>query len=623
MLEPNEETSLITARIRELNTITSYSGSNSMSSSNSTNHSLANNQLQEAQSVQHEGLTAASAPPITTTSRSQQYSSTSSNTMNNSSDNENNNNSRLMSLARLMRYLPPAISSQPSLVVAETPPLSGTVSREQSNNTTTETVIDIEHDDTTNTPETIVINISDEQQQLNGDDGATTPDENTANTTNAATTTEDGSNNDEHFDNDVTALTRRLRCLFAVLTCPIVPLAFSLTMLLFWVLYTALVTDKGLPCDEPLRAYALVSLGIFVYTPYHRTAKRFLFGYYRERDGPVRPMTVRIYDQIYHTLCLLWMYSGIKYVSDSQTCDDTSPNLFHATKVFVCVQFFFMSVLVCPLLCLPCIYLWLVRQATLLTGVNGATDLLGRRRKRNISASKILESMTNLDLEDIMSSEVKARSFFASIGVDFPESCCICMIEFPQDGCDIIEDFEEVAGLHGVDGEMITRSAAALSSLAASRISSNEQQQVTSSSTHGEETTSGLNTSGINSNDNTGNIDEINLRLVVKTNCGHFFHRHCLKTWLETTTSDASFLCPLCREDLVPPAPTPTPICTAADDDTNNNAPVDGRNNEERETAVTTYDGILDDTNDSHGNDQSNRIVNNAEQEELLGLGLV
>jgi hypothetical protein len=277
-----------------------------------------------------------------------------------------------------------------------------------------------------------------------------------------------------------------------MLTCPIVPLAATLTLLLLWVLYSALLLDWGKPCDQPLRAYALLSAAMFAYTPHHRTAKRILFGYLRERDGPTRPWGVRVYDQMYHAACLLWMYAGISWTSRSTTCAQTCPHLFKSTKVFVLVQTTFMSILVIPLLCLPCIYLWLVRQAAVIS----ANRRLLRRRKR-VAPEKVIASFITIDL-----SNETIRQFLQG------KECCICMSDF-------MEEIHHSTSTSDVVPAVTTPSSADASD-----------------------------------NKNNGKNDLV--MGVIQTQCGHLFHRACIATWLKTPYS-GSYKCPLCREDLIPP----------------------------------------------------------------------
>jgi len=266
------------------------------------------------------------------------------------------------------------------------------------------------------------INRNGENENSDNDGADATPESEAA----LAATSDDNANlndsvEEEDWENilnteDVTQLTTRLRCLFALLTCPIVPLAATLTLLLLWVLYSALLLDWGLPCDQPLRLYALLSAAMFAYTPHHRTVKRYLFGYWRERDGPVRPWKVRVYDQAYHAACLLWMYAGISWTTHAETCSLTSPNLYKSTRIFVLVQTVFMSILVIPLLCLPCIYLWLVRQASVI-----ANNRRERRRKR-ADPAKIMASFTEVDI-----SKDENQALLEG------QECCICMCDYTDE----------------------------------------------------------------------------------------------------------------------------------------------------------------------------------------------
>ena len=336
---------------------------------------------------------------------------------------------------------------------------------------------------------------------------------NANNNTNSSTIAATSSNNamdtfnaaeDEEWDTildteDITQLTTRLRCLFAMLTCPIVPLAATLTLLLLWVLYSALLLDWGKPCDQPLRAYALLSAAMFAYTPHHRTAKRILFGYLRERDGPTRPWGVRVYDQMYHATCLLWMFAGISWTSRSTTCAQTCPHLFRSTKVFVLVQTTFMSMLVIPLLCLPCIYLWLVRQAAVIS----ANRRLLRRRKR-VPPEKVIASFITIDL-----SNESIRQFLQG------KECCICMSDFMEE----IHHSTSTSSMVPVEG-------------------TGSSPNVRNDSTRG----------NIRQDTSNNNI----VVGVIQTQCGHLFHRACIATWLKTPYS-GSYKCPLCREDLIPP----------------------------------------------------------------------
>ena len=93
-----------------------------------------------------------------------------------------------------------------------------------------------------------------------------------------------------------------------ILQLPIIPIGTALSFLLLFVLYAAFVTDLHRQCSAPLHGFAIISLLLFLYAPNHRTVKYHLFAYSRERDGPTRPRGVRVYDQIFQTVCILYIY---------------------------------------------------------------------------------------------------------------------------------------------------------------------------------------------------------------------------------------------------------------------------------------------------------------------------
>ena len=101
---------------------------------------------------------------------------------------------------------------------------------------------------------------------------------------------------------------------FSLFKLPIIPLLFVLSSLLLFVLYAAFVTDLHRQCSAPLHGYAIVSLILFIYAPNHRAIKHHLFHYSRERDGPNRPRSVRVYDQAFQTTCILYVYFGMTLI---------------------------------------------------------------------------------------------------------------------------------------------------------------------------------------------------------------------------------------------------------------------------------------------------------------------
>lgn len=201
-------------------------------------------------------------------------------------------------------------------------------------------------------------------------------------------------------EEDIVTLARRLRCMFGIVTWPIVPLGTIAVLALLYLLYAAFVLrndgtiwkphggEAQEPCAHPLHAFAWASLLLACYTPNHKSIRRHLF-----RGETGRPPMVRRCDQIFHTLALLYVYAGITLVQacreDSldatgqeltnrgttnekgdtvhmgmNTCQATCPVLTDAVTLYVATLELFTLSLILPLLFLPCIYLWFLRQAT-------------------------------------------------------------------------------------------------------------------------------------------------------------------------------------------------------------------------------------------------------------------
>lgn len=99
--------------------------------------------------------------------------------------------------------------------------------------------------------------------------------------------TENGMNSDD-IDDTLTSLTRRLRCLFSVVTWPIVPTGSLCILALVWLLYSSFITDIDKSCSHPLHWYSVLSLVFLVYLTFHTSIRSYFFQYDRDRDGPDR-----------------------------------------------------------------------------------------------------------------------------------------------------------------------------------------------------------------------------------------------------------------------------------------------------------------------------------------------
>lgn len=323
----------------------------------------------------------------------------------------------------------------------------------------------------------------------------------------------------------IASLTRRLRCLFAVITWPIVPLGTIVTLALLYLVYAAFILDARKTCAHPLHWYVVISLLLIAYAPNHTRIRRHVFHYVRERDGPTRPPPVRRFDQFFHTLALLYVYGGITLVQtcredmhkideDSMvnSCTATCPNLYPALSVYVATLELFTFSLILPLLFLPCIYLWFLRQAT--ADAEALAVLQDRLREeealfRNggVTAEEIL---SHLEAVKLVADDDNNRVLIVPLQSDDPTSeakdangvkeCCICMCDF------VIADLET--------GDA----------------SSAENNQA---------------------------------EAIVRTQrCGHLFHKQCIASWVggrwqNDEGADGSprrrarrTTCPLCRQDL-------------------------------------------------------------------------
>jgi len=314
------------------------------------------------------------------------------------------------------------------------------------------------------TPETVSPSSSEEEAERNNEAGG---ENNTRNDD------EDSAGAEEEQTGTIGTLTRRLRCLFSTITWPIVPLGTIVALALLWVLYAASSLDLRRSCSHPLHWYALASLVLVAYIPHHAQVRSHLFQYSRERDGPIRPARVRMYDQFFHTVCLLYVYTGVTLIQTCHedvvtadnlaelmqkhdletvppempmnTCAATCPNLYQALSVYVATLEMFTFALILPLLFLPCIYLWFLRRAT--AEAEAFAQLQDRLQEEEallsnggVTAGEILDSLENIKLvsrpptDDSGERQVwllPSSATDASIGMNSDvKECCICMNEF-------------------------------------------------------------------------------------------------------------------------------------------------------------------------------------------------
>lgn len=415
-------------------------------------------------------------------------------------------------------------------------------------------------------------------------------------------------------DGAIGSLTRRLRCLFSTITWPIVPLGTIVAIALLWVLYAASSLDLRKSCSHPLHWYALTSLVLVAYIPNHATVRSHLFHYSRERDGPIRPARVRMYDQFFHTVCLLYVYTGVTLIQTCRedlvndadarqemtengnelampsdgpfnTCQVTCPNLYQALSVYVATLEMFTFALILPLLFLPCIYLWFLRRATAeaeafaqlqdrlqeeeaLLNNGGVTvgeildgmetiKLVSRRNLDNAAADGTIET-PHLGETEEASNSVKSETEGEIWLLPYSETdISIGMRCNVKECCICMVDFavqnetDLEDGMFESEGNITT-----LDTLAGN------DREVSSDSGHG------------SVRSETSSVTHIvKESVIIRTKCGHIFHQECLAGWIggrwqlnpnaannpnDDTTQDRrrrrarQTCCPLCREDLRP-----------------------------------------------------------------------
>ncbi|GMH66863.1 hypothetical protein TrLO_g12769 [Triparma laevis f. longispina] len=207
-------------------------------------------------------------------------------------------------------------------------------------------------------------------------------------------------------------LTSRLRLFFGLITCLIIPTATTLFSLLIWLLISIRSNDSK-QCDQPLEAYAYCALIVAVYTPQHRKIKKYVFRYDRERDGPRRPRKVLIFDRAYQVCFLLYAILGIVWVRDCETCQDTAPQLYKSALTFVICQTVLLILLLLPLMCVPCIFIYLLRSGVLFADPNGHPG-----RPMGLDKS-VFEQLPLIKFNpELFDNETH------------PTECCICMVDF-------------------------------------------------------------------------------------------------------------------------------------------------------------------------------------------------
>jgi hypothetical protein len=415
----------------------------------------------------------------------------------------------------------------------------------------------------------------------------------------------------------ITTLTNRLRILFYTLYIPIVPLSALLILLLLQLIYTAAQSPT---CSYPLRTFSLFSLLLALYIPNHKMIKSRLFHYTRERDGTVRPRRVRIYDQCFHMMCLSYLYmdmvliqsckedlitvpydgmtgggiagaDGSSSVQDAtmsiSTCSATCPELYPWFQKYDLVLRIFAAILVLPLICLPFVYIWIMRrihtaeQLFRLDGF-GAAGGGGQRRDDDFLAGGVLVKEIMEGLREVVLINEPETETIKIVGVgekggmeswnryregNIAKECCICMNDFhfenttpryDSDGSRIldVDANTAISAKSSKDGLTSFENTTPRYDSDGSRILDADENTAISAKSSKDGLTSSSMEHDINGNLITTNRSQI----IVQTKCEHLFHKACIGGWIGGRNWEGTSLmvdgrarrrnCPLCREDL-------------------------------------------------------------------------
>lgn len=380
------------------------------------------------------------------------------------------------------------------------------------------------------------------------------------------------------IEDTVTGLTNRLRCLFVMLTLPILPLGSALALLLLFLMHAAFVSDSSHECSHPLKAFALVSWVLCVYTPNHSVVKLCLFQYSRDRDGPMPPRAVRIYDQLFHTLCLFYVYSGYTLVNSCRsdlihsstnaqpssivnTCQETCPQLYKVTVIYVGTLQLFTFVLLMPLIFLPCIYLYILRRAsnaaTLLQqtiqGHQNLNDDDNDEHEESVTAWDIINAMDTVQLIRPKNSETNHSDTLQIQMMFLPKKS---LSNQPKDQSDLGQnDHDQISHPQNIAEQVPHTICCDLQDVKDCCICMGEFTIID------DDTDETLN-----------EVREVDTKdEIVRTKCGHLFHKSCIGRWIGGNWNlDQSSgrrrrakrkFCPLCREDLTPNVSTGEGLC--------------------------------------------------------------
>jgi hypothetical protein len=349
-------------------------------------------------------------------------------------------------------------------------------------------------------------------------------------------------------DNDSLSTLRRLRFIFRLLVAPIVPLGVLTFVSLLWFIF-AYFLDFNSDCAPPIKRYASLTLFLVLYLPHNAKLRNWLVSLEQER---LRANCATQWNMLVYGFSVFVAMAGcaqvricredaVSHAPSNESgsndvvesvaftggalhdCAATCPNLYPALVVFTTSLEFFTLSCVLPLLLLPCLYVWFIRQEEASDEFLSLVQEQLREEESFLGGPPVVAQDILQDLEPVKLVVRKIdgqeeQTWVVPIGASSEDQgkeargareCCICMNEFaltPQESVLLERDIE-----------------------------TGEKDSALPDS------------------------DEI-----VRTRiCGHLFHKRCMAGWVGQQWGDDTAwrsrrpkrsTCPLCRRDMRPSA---------------------------------------------------------------------
>jgi hypothetical protein len=332
-------------------------------------------------------------------------------------------------------------------------------------------------------------------------------------------------------EQDILVLMNKLRCCLALITWPILPLGFLTTLALIWFVSSALNDYFGInkdsnPCapHTPIMAYAWTSQAMILYIPWHYPIRQRIAVCFRgSSESLTVTRTIQCFDRIAHAASMVYVAVGLSIwktcrIQNDSSCRASCPAVTRAFDMYAPLLGLFTVAAILPLMCLPCIYLWFVRQATSI--VPDAETLAVLRQRwdptwqpddvsgvdndllQSPSSYQVLQNLREVRIQrrqadrtllvtavDVEDGFVLPETMAHPHGLAADLECCICMSRF-----EVVDGFDCLSSNSRSDSTAL----------------SNDELPFSS----------------------TPNKDPDRESIVQTIACGHLFHKRCLTNWI-------------------------------------------------------------------------------------------